>query len=633
MSGFDIASYMKQTVTNKNKYDNAKKSGNIDEANKIANAQKTIYDLMGQNGYSDQATKLKNSSAEQAVNYLKNFDVMNGKSAIRPKFYELGKQYGMSSSDIDNMLKYDETTSNVSFGGTNLGKANDVNGVSYWDDDYLTKAFDNVAKTNGFKKSEDTIYNQGLQNTQNMINDTYNSTVSDKNDMKAKQNEVYNNLININNPLNTDWGKAIMSQYTGSGSLGEQAIDNSTASDSSSNGGNIDSYAAANAKRQRLAFTNAGVNAVQNDWNNRINNALNTLNSFATYNQGIYDAQNNLINQQEQSNQQVFDNGETRKTNQMNNWTAEANITGYVPEALTKKNNQFYNSDGQLKQVDNIDYQEIINNNQAILQDPNATSEQKANAQNTINQAYVARADKILNNYAKYGQYAGNMVMPTGQKTAAVNQANADRDAQLSMSQDSNYTQRYASDNNLAGVKDTNAANLEGTKYTADTNLAGTKYTTDANVQMNKLDNETSRYNADEANKLNKYLAENGLLKTSSSSTDKEKLKQDADTNISNWLYSYANLDRDGSYKNYNSNARPQYIAAEKISDGDVIDEIKSTLIEAGYTNDAATNKIKEYRNNIAKQIAQIENNDYSDTAVINEIKQRYGWEVDNTNE
>lgn len=632
MSGFDIAGYMKQTVTNKNKYDNAKKSGNIDEANKIANAQKTIYDLMDQNGYSDQATKLKNSSAEQAVNYLKNFDVMNGKSAIRPKFYELGKQYGMSGSDIDNMLKYDETTSNVSFGGTNLGKANDVNGVSYWDDDYLTKAFDNVAKTNGFKKSEDTIYNQGLQDTQKMINDTYNSTVSDKNDMKAKQNEVYNNLININNPLNTDWGKAIMSQYTGSGSLGEQAINNSTASDSSSNGGNIDSYAAANAKRQRLAFTNAGVTAVQNDWNNRINNALNTLNSFATYNQGIYDAQNNLINQQEKSNQQVFDNGETRKTNQMNNWAAEANITGYVPEALTKKNNQFYNSDGQLKQVDNIDYQEIINNNQAILQNPNATSEQKANAQNTINQAYVARADKILNNYAKYGQYAGNMVMPTGQKTAAVNQANADRDAQLSMSQDSNYTQRYASDNNLAGVKDTNAANLEGTKYTAD-----------ANVQMNKLDNATSRYNADNANALDKELAEKGLSRPSSNSStssgsntnssEKEQLKQQADDEMSHWLYSYDSIDGEGTYKNYDSNASPQYIAAEKITDSNVVEKIKTHLIEAGYTNDAATNKIKEYRNNIAKQIAQIENKDYTKNDVINKIKQRYGWEVDNTDE
>lgn len=76
------------------------------------------------------------------------------------------------------------------------------------------------------------------------------------------------------NPLETDWGKAIMSQY---GLDGDNAANAEYADAASSNGGNIDSYAEANARRQKLSYLNSGVRAVNDASNQRFSNMLGAL--------------------------------------------------------------------------------------------------------------------------------------------------------------------------------------------------------------------------------------------------------------------------------------------------------------------------------------------------------------------
>ena len=76
------------------------------------------------------------------------------------------------------------------------------------------------------------------------------------------------------NPLETDWGKAIMSQY---GLDGDVAAKNEWADAASSNGGNIDSFAEANARRQRLSYLNSGVNAVNEASTQRFSNMIGAL--------------------------------------------------------------------------------------------------------------------------------------------------------------------------------------------------------------------------------------------------------------------------------------------------------------------------------------------------------------------
>lgn len=76
------------------------------------------------------------------------------------------------------------------------------------------------------------------------------------------------------NPLETDWGKAIMAQY---GLDGDSAASAELADSASSNGGNIDSYAEANARRQKLSYLNSGINAVNDASNQRFSNMLSAL--------------------------------------------------------------------------------------------------------------------------------------------------------------------------------------------------------------------------------------------------------------------------------------------------------------------------------------------------------------------
>ena len=93
----------------------------------------------------------------------------------------------------------------------------------------------------------------------------------------AEDRKTYLSFINDykkQNPLETDWGKAIMSQY---GLDGDVAAKNEWADAAASNGGNIDSFAEANARRQRLSYLNSGVNAVNEASTQRFSNMIGAL--------------------------------------------------------------------------------------------------------------------------------------------------------------------------------------------------------------------------------------------------------------------------------------------------------------------------------------------------------------------
>lgn len=93
----------------------------------------------------------------------------------------------------------------------------------------------------------------------------------------AEDRKSYLNLINDyknTNPYETEWGKALLSQY---GLDGDVAAKNEWADAAASNGGNIDSFAEANARRQRLSYLNSGVNAVNEASAQRFSNMIGAL--------------------------------------------------------------------------------------------------------------------------------------------------------------------------------------------------------------------------------------------------------------------------------------------------------------------------------------------------------------------
>lgn len=202
-----------------------------------------------------------------------------------------------------------------------------------------------------------------------------------------KHNEVYDYIMNTN-PFETETGKAILAKYDLSGL---NARENAVASGGASNGGNIDSYAAANALRQQAALVNQGQTAVLDAHQQKIDNARGILSDI-----GI-----NI--------DRVFNQDETSKNNDVARKSEIASVTGYVPTEWTIQNNPYLNSDGTIKdQYKDVDFSAVM-----------AKAKASGNT-DAYNYAATARYYKIMSDYGKYGKYDdGNYIAPGAQKTEA----------------------------------------------------------------------------------------------------------------------------------------------------------------------------------------------------------------------
>ena len=192
-----------------------------------------------------------------------------------------------------------------------------------------------------------------------------------------KYNQEYEDLKDTN-PFTTAEAKAIMGKYS---LAGLQGRDNAVASGGASNGGNIDSYASANAMRQQASLINQGQMTVLESHQQKIDNIRGLLSDMGV----------NI--------DRVFNQDETSKNNETARLVEEANVTGYTPSAWTIKNDDVYNtylnSDGTFKkEMENIDIQALINSAKA------------SGDTETANKLAVVRAKKMIGNWDAYGQYA-----------------------------------------------------------------------------------------------------------------------------------------------------------------------------------------------------------------------------------
>lgn len=192
-----------------------------------------------------------------------------------------------------------------------------------------------------------------------------------------KHNEVYDYIMKTD-PFETSEGKAIMGKYDLAGLKGR---DNAVASGGASNGGNIDSYAAANAMRQQAALVNQGQTAVLNAHQQKIDNARGILSDIGV----------NI--------DRVFNQDETAKNNNVARLSEQANVTGYTPSEWVIANDDVYNTylnaDGTFKkELENVDIQALINSAKA------------SGDTETAKKLAVVRARKMLGNYGEFGKYA-----------------------------------------------------------------------------------------------------------------------------------------------------------------------------------------------------------------------------------
>lgn len=145
-------------------YGNATTDEERKRQNEIANAARKNLEAYG---YSDVANQISASGANaDTVRDILNKYSAEGKVATRDHLYSRGSGYGMSQSDVDNAIGWNQDSGEVSIGGKVVGKPDATyNGKSYWGDtSALDQAFTDYAHqwlTTNKTPTRDYLYSLG----------------------------------------------------------------------------------------------------------------------------------------------------------------------------------------------------------------------------------------------------------------------------------------------------------------------------------------------------------------------------------------------------------------------------------------------------------------------------------------
>ena len=265
----------------------------------------------------------------------------------------------------------------------------------------IMEKYSSTTPTTSVVKSATPI-TSGNRNTLNKNSTTASELVSQQNkELFKKLSEEYDDLKETN-PFETDTAKAVLEKYD---LAGLQGRDNAVASVGASNGGNIDSFAAANALRQQASLVNQGQMVVLEEHQQKLDHARNLLADMGVH------------------IDRVYNQDETSKNNDVARKSEIASVTGNVPREWTYENNIYLNSDGTVRQEylsDEFDstggFTTIINNAKSRLATTTDPTE-RANLQATINYATQAKALKTFSS-PKYSKYSHEVESVAPQKTA-----------------------------------------------------------------------------------------------------------------------------------------------------------------------------------------------------------------------
>ena len=347
-------------------WSSADASGDTAKRDAAAEQAKQYYANLRANGYQDVADYLQASNYEQSK-VVSDIWAKNGKTATRDYLYSLGKSRGMSQSEIDSLIGWDDASGNVSFGGKNIGRPDAlVDGVSYWSDtSVLDNAFNDYINRTGTVRSKETAVNQENEK------------------LFSKYEQEYDYLKNTN-PFETAEGKAILAKYDLAGMAGRN---NEVASGASSNGGNIDSFAAANALRQQASLINQGQMVALEAHQQKLDHARALLSDMGVNIDRVYQ-------QDEQTKTREFNQSETAKNNEAARQSEYSAISGTVGDYVTKQlNSSIWNADGSLKNP-STNFQEGIDSLYSLYK-ASTDENEKAKLWEQMRVLEIARNQKI----------------------------------------------------------------------------------------------------------------------------------------------------------------------------------------------------------------------------------------------
>lgn len=394
--------------------------------NYAATKAQQIYQDLRNNGYGNIANELNEADYDGAVKIRNNY-AKTGKVSTRDYLSSLGKKYDLTQSQMNDIIKWDNDTGEVSLGGKVIGKPDTVvDGVSYWSD---TSVLDDAMK--------DYIDRTGLTASKSTMVDQMNQ------ELREKYLQEYDDLKNTN-PFTTDVGKSILAKYD---LAGLQGRDNEAASGAATNGGNIDSFSAANALRQQASLVSQGQETAISAHQQKLDHARNLLSDLGVH------------------IDRVYDQDETSKNNEVSSLATQAEVTGYTPKEWQYSNNPYFNADGTLNSVytseafDNTGgFSTIIDNAKEKLKTTTDATE-RANLEATIKYATQSKAYKTLNDTTgRYAKYAHEVAGVTPQQTEVARQFDASIDQTNNALGIEADTQKYSTDAQLQNNREQRAA-------------------------------------------------------------------------------------------------------------------------------------------------------------------------------
>ena len=383
----------------KNIYNNKERWGNAtDEKEKqtIANQTQAYYNSLRDNGYNDVAHSLSTANYEQSKPIYDKWMKM-GKTATRDYLYTLGQKYGMSTEDVDKLIQWDNDSKELTFGGVKVGSPDAiVDGVSYWTENNLPKlekAFKDYINASGTTLSGSKLVDLNNNGVNQKIDELWGTINGDR-------DKYYSEYDKVSDYANKDVTKTDEYQSTFKNIMGKydlsamQGRDNAVASGGASNGGNIDSYAAANAMRQQMAITAEGQALAHQlgleAYQSRMDNTRQLLSDLGIYQKDSWNAMGDVIDKQQTEAQRLFENEETAKNNEVARLKEQSAVTGYSPNAWIEE--------GAQRTADYDLTKQQIDSAERISKETNKASVDAANKELEANK-YVADKNLEANKY------------------------------------------------------------------------------------------------------------------------------------------------------------------------------------------------------------------------------------------
>ena len=236
----------------------AEATANGKDASSYAEEVRAYYDELRNNGRADVADKLERSNDIDAAAYLKTLAPGYSKGNYSP--------YG----DIEKISKAKYNWSELAANGKDTsGVQNDakqyyanLRANGYGDvADHLQKI--GSVEAGEYLKRFTPQYDNSAAGNQAKSNDVYKTGKDYGTDIQKSYDKVYDNNINVN-PVETDYGKSVMRNY---GIAADNAYGKTLGGNTEDAGGNVDSYAAANANRQKAAILSKGNEDILNYYN------------------------------------------------------------------------------------------------------------------------------------------------------------------------------------------------------------------------------------------------------------------------------------------------------------------------------------------------------------------------------